>query len=43
MTDDIEKTIDHLFYFASTFVHHFLAIGEFKLELQIWVKIDDIF
>ena len=28
------KTIGHLFYIASSFVHHFRAIGEFKLELQ---------
>ena len=28
------KTIRRLFYAASSFVHHFLAIGEFKLELQ---------
>ena len=28
------KTIGHLFYVASSFVHHFLPIGEFKLELQ---------
>ena len=28
------KTIEHLFYGASSFVHHFVAIGEFKLELQ---------
>ena len=28
------KTIGHLVYVASSFVHHFLAIGEFKLELQ---------
>ena len=28
------KTIGHLFYATSTFVHHFVAIGEFKLELQ---------
>ena len=28
------KTIGHLFYVASSFVHHFIAIGEFKLELQ---------
>ena len=27
------KTIGHLFYAASTFVHHFTAISEFKLEL----------
>ena len=28
------KTIGHLFYATSSFVHHFLAIGELKLELQ---------
>ena len=28
------KTIEHLFYVTSSFVQHFLAIGEFKLELQ---------
>ena len=28
------KTIGHLFYVASSFVHHFIAICEFKLELQ---------
>ena len=28
------KTIRHLFYATSSFVHHFLPIGEFKLELQ---------
>ena len=28
------KTIGHLFYATSSFVHHFLPIGEFKLELQ---------
>ena len=28
------KTIGHLFYVTSSFVHHFVAIGEFKLELQ---------
>ena len=27
-------TIGHLFYATSNFVHHFVAIGEFKLELQ---------
>ena len=27
------KTIEHLFYAASSFVHHFTAIIEFKLEL----------
>ena len=27
------KTIGHLFYATSSFVHHFLAISEFKLEL----------
>ena len=28
------KTIGHLFFATSSFVHHFLAIGEFKLDLQ---------
>ena len=28
------KTIGHIFYVASSFVHHFTAISEFKLELQ---------
>ena len=28
------KTIGHLFYATSSFVHQFAAIGEFKLELQ---------
>ena len=28
------KTIGHLFYVASSFVHHVVAIGEFKQELQ---------
>ena len=28
------KTIVHLFYATSSFVHHFVPIGEFKLELQ---------
>ena len=28
------KTIGHLFYATSSFVHHFVAIGEFKLEWQ---------
>ena len=28
------KTIWHLFYATSSFVQHFVAIGEFKLELQ---------
>ena len=28
------KAIGHLFYGASNFVHHFIAIDEFKLELQ---------
>ena len=27
-------TIGHLFYTTSSFVHHFKAMGEFKLELQ---------
>ena len=28
------KTLGHLFYVASSFVHHFTAYSEFKLELQ---------
>ena len=28
------KTIGHFFYATSSFVHHFVAIGEFKLESQ---------
>ena len=28
------KTIGHLFYATSSFVHHFVAISEFKLELE---------
>ena len=28
------KTIGHLFHATSSLVHHFVAIGEFKLELQ---------
>ena len=28
------KTIGHLFYATSSFVYHFVAIGEYKLELQ---------
>ena len=28
------KTIGHLFYASSSFVQHFVPIGEFKLELQ---------
>ena len=32
--DDIEKTKGHVFYAILSFVHHFKAIGEFKLDLQ---------
>ena len=34
LTDDLAKQKGHLFYATSSFVHHFLPIGEFKLELQ---------
>ena len=34
LTHDLEKTIGHLFYATSSSMHHFIAIGEFKLELQ---------
>ena len=42
------KSIGHIFYAASSFAYHFIAIGEFKLESQsgnapIWVKINDFF
>ena len=30
----VQKTIGHLYYAASSFVHHFIAISEFKLEIQ---------
>ena len=29
-----KKKIGHLFYTMPSFVHHFKAMGEFKLELQ---------
>ena len=32
--DDPEKKIWHLFYATLSFLHYFVAIGEFKLELQ---------
>ena len=28
------KTLGHLIYATLSFLHHFVAIGEFKLELQ---------
>ena len=34
LTGDLEKTTGHLFYATSSFVHHFITIGEFKLELR---------
>ena len=34
ITDDLEKTIGHLFYATSSFVHNFVAISESKLELS---------
>ena len=33
LTNDLAKPIGHLFYATLSFVHHFKAIGEFKLEL----------
>ena len=32
--DDPEKKIKYLFYATLSILHHFIAIGEFKLELQ---------
>ena len=29
-----QKTIGHLFYSNLSFLHHLVAIGEFKLELE---------
>ena len=42
------KTIGHLFYTTSSFVHHFKSIGELKPKVtvrkqSIWVKIGDFF
>ena len=42
------KTIGLLFYVTSSFVHHFLAIGDFKLRVTvrkcpIWVKFEDFY
>ena len=34
LTYDLKKTIGHLYYATSSSMHHFIAIGEFKLELQ---------
>ena len=34
LMDDPKKTIGHLFYATLSFLHHFVAIGEYKLELQ---------
>ena len=34
LTDDLEKQIGYLFNPTSSFVHHFVAIGVFKLELE---------
>ena len=31
--DEFKKTIGHLFYAMSSFVHYFKDISEFKLEL----------
>ena len=39
------KTIGHLFYVTSSFVHHFIPIGELVTvqKRPIWVKINDFF
>ena len=34
LMSDLKKTIGHLFYTMSSYVHHLIAIGEFKLEVQ---------
>ena len=30
--NDVEKTIRHLFYTTSSFVHHFKSIGKFSVQ-----------
>ena len=34
LTDDLEKTIGHLSWATSSYMHHFIIICEFKLELE---------
>ena len=34
LTDDLEKTIGHLFYDTLSYVHYFYTIAKFKLKLQ---------
>ena len=34
LTYDLEKTIGHIFCASSSFVHHFIEVCEFKLEVQ---------
>ena len=34
LMDDTKRTIGQLFYATLSLLHHFVAIGEFKLELQ---------
>ena len=34
LMNDLKKTIGHLFFTTFSFVHHFKAMGEFKLEFQ---------
>ena len=34
LTDNLEKTIGHIFYATLIFMDHFIAICEFKLEIQ---------
>ena len=36
------KTTGHLFYDASSFMHHFIAIGEFKLKLHSGYDLCDL-
>ena len=32
--DDPKTTVGHLFYATLSYLHHLVAIGEYKLELQ---------
>ena len=34
MDDPPKNTIGHLFFATLSFLHHLVAIGEYKLELQ---------
>ena len=37
------ESYSHLFYVVSSYVHHFIAIGQFNLELRSWFQNTDRF